>query len=246
MKKLVCDLHTHTLRSGHAYGEIFDLTKVASSKGIELLGISDHGPGIPGTCHPFYFWGANGRIPEKIDGVEVLISAELNVSENGELMYASPYMDGLPYLIVGIHALKDLYSDQGIDKNTENLINCMKHPRVRIISHPDDSRTPLDYEKLVKACKEYNVALEINGGTFRKGTRPGYLENYKKILELSMKYHSYIVINSDAHYPDYVGNFDLPYKFVLDNGFDEELILNNDSKKFKQFINYNGKNTNNF
>jgi putative hydrolase len=41
---------------GHAYGTIREMAKAASEKGIELLGISEHGPGIPGTCAPVYFW----------------------------------------------------------------------------------------------------------------------------------------------------------------------------------------------
>ena len=38
------------------------------------------------------------------------------------------------------------YENAGCDQNTTNLIECMKHDKVRFVSHPDDDRTPLDYD----------------------------------------------------------------------------------------------------
>ena len=70
------------------------------------------------------------------------------------------YIDCLDYLIAGIH--RPCYEDQGIEKNTDNLISCMKHPKVYFVSHPDDNHTPLNYDRLVKAAQEYHVALEVN------------------------------------------------------------------------------------
>ena len=55
MLNIIADLHTHTLASGHAYGTIREMAKAASNKGLLAYGHSDHAPGIPGTCHPFYF-----------------------------------------------------------------------------------------------------------------------------------------------------------------------------------------------
>ena len=51
----VLDLHTHTIVSGHAYSTLREMAKAASDKGLELLGITEHAPKMPGTCHLFYF-----------------------------------------------------------------------------------------------------------------------------------------------------------------------------------------------
>lgn len=51
----VLDLHTHTIVSGHAYCTLREMAKAASEKGLELLGITEHAPKMPGTCHKFYF-----------------------------------------------------------------------------------------------------------------------------------------------------------------------------------------------
>ena len=50
----VLDIHTHTLASGHAFGTIREMAQAASERHLELLGVSEHGPGIPGTVEPIY------------------------------------------------------------------------------------------------------------------------------------------------------------------------------------------------
>ena len=70
-KRFLLDIHTHTLVSGHAYGTIREMAFAASQQGLELLGISEHGPGIPGTCDPFYYLNLH-VIPRFIYGVEIL------------------------------------------------------------------------------------------------------------------------------------------------------------------------------
>ena len=44
----ILDMHTHTVASGHAYNTIYEMAQSAADKGLELLGIADHGPAMPG------------------------------------------------------------------------------------------------------------------------------------------------------------------------------------------------------
>lgn len=53
--KDIMDLHSHTIVSGHAYNTLYEMVRSASDKGLSLLGVTEHAPGIPGACHPFYF-----------------------------------------------------------------------------------------------------------------------------------------------------------------------------------------------
>ena len=55
MIHFIGDMHMHTLASGHAYGTIREMAQAASEQKMEVIGITEHGPGIPGTCDPFYF-----------------------------------------------------------------------------------------------------------------------------------------------------------------------------------------------
>ncbi len=78
VSELRLDIHTHTIASGHAYGTIREMAQGAAERGLELLGISEHAPGIPGTCEPVYF--SNLRVaPRELYGVEILYGCEINV-----------------------------------------------------------------------------------------------------------------------------------------------------------------------
>ena len=122
-------------------------------------------------------------------------------------------------------------------KNTENLISCMKHEKVFFVSHPDDDRVPLDYERLVGAAERYHVALDVNNSSLAKRVRRlNCVQNYKTMLHLCMQRRVPVIVSSDAHDPSAVGDFVLAEELLEQVGFDRELILNTDVEKFKRFI----------
>ena len=55
MKPFVADVHMHSILSGHAFGTIRELAAEASRRGLSLIGVTEHAPGIPGTVDPIYF-----------------------------------------------------------------------------------------------------------------------------------------------------------------------------------------------
>lgn len=234
MKRITADIHMHTLVSGHAYGTIREMAQAAGERNLQLIGISEHAPGIPGTVNPFYYLNLQ-VIPRFLNSVEVIHGCEINVLNNGKLSLEQRYIDCLDYAIVGIH--RQCYQDEGKERNTQNVIECMKNEKVHFVSHPDDDHTPLDYERLVKAVKQYRVALEVNNSSLvKKEQRLNCYENYETMLSLCMQYRVPIIVSSDAHDPSWVGEFGLAYQLLEKSGFDEALILNNDIEKLKQFI----------
>ena len=68
--KLIADLHSHTLMSGHAFGTIREMAQAAADMNLPILGITEHAPGIPGTVHPIYFWNLR-CVPKELFGVRV-------------------------------------------------------------------------------------------------------------------------------------------------------------------------------
>ena len=236
MKPFVLDAHTHTLASGHAYGSIREMAAAAKQQDLQLLGISEHAPGIPGTADPFYYLNL-GVIPREISGVEILHGCEINLLPGGRLSLEQRFIDCLDYAIVGIH--QQCYQDAGKDQNTENLIACMRNEKVFFVSHPDDNHTPLDYDRLVRAAKRYCVALEVNNSSFLKqDKRLGCVENYKTMLRLCMEQRVPVLVSSDAHDPSFVGEFAMACALLEEVGFDESLILNTDLRKFKAHIRF--------
>ena len=236
LKKLTADMHMHTFVSGHAYGTMREMAQAASEKGLEMIGITEHAPGIQGTVHPFYFLNFE-VVPRQLCGVEVYHGSEVNVMNDGTLSLEQRYLEELDYAIAGIHL--NCYENEGREKNTQNLISCMKHEKVKIVSHPDDDHTPLDYEALVQAAKEYHVALEVNNSSLVKPERRwNCYENYRTMLRLCRKYQVPVIADSDAHDPSWVGRLDLACKLLEEEGMPDELILNTDAQKVKDFIGY--------
>lgn len=234
MRKLLADIHMHTLASGHAYGTIREMAQAAAEKELSLIGITEHAPGIPGTVDPFYYNNLS-VVPRILYGVEVYHGCEINVLNDGTLSLEQQYIDKLEYAIAGIHV--QCYENAGICRNTRNVISCMKNEKVKLISHPDDDHTPLDYSELVPAAKEYHVALELNNSSLvKKDRRLNCYDNYRKMFTLCEQYQVPIIVSSDAHDPSWVGEFTLAEKLLEETGFEEDLILNTDIAKLKAFL----------
>ena len=154
---------------------------------------------------------------------------------DGTLSLEEEFIGKLDYAIAGIHT--SCYEDAGIEKNTENVLSCMAHPKVKIISHPDDDHTPLHYERLVKGALEYGTALEINNSSLiKKDIRLNCYENYRTMLGWCRQSGVPVVVSSDAHDPSGVGRFDLAIDLLEEIGFPESLVLNTDEQKLLEFL----------
>ena len=147
----VLDLHTHTIVSGHAYSTLREMAKAASDKGLELLGITEHAPKMPGTCHLFYF--DNLRIvPRELYGIELVLGSEVNILDaKGTVDLPQKTMEKLDIIIASLHT--PCMEPGSRQENTEAYLNVMKNPCVNIIGHPDDGRYEVDYEALVQGSK---------------------------------------------------------------------------------------------
>lgn len=233
---LVVDTHTHTLASGHAYNTIDEMVKAASEKGIELLAITEHAPNMPGTCGTFYFHNLR-VVPRKKNGVELLMGSELNIIDyEGNVDLDEYSLKGLDIAIASLHT--PCITPGNITENTNAFIGAMKNPYVKIIGHPDDSKFPVDYEKLVKAAKEYHVLLELNNNSLNPtGFRLNAKENDIKMLNLCKKYQVPITLGSDAHVSEDIANYCFSKEILEITNFPEELIINTSVKKFRDFIN---------
>ena len=53
--KLLFDLHTHTVASGHAFSTLKENIEEAAAKGLKAMGTSDHYSAMPGSAQPIYF-----------------------------------------------------------------------------------------------------------------------------------------------------------------------------------------------
>lgn len=220
------DMHTHTIASGHAYATVLEMIRAAADRGLELLGITEHAQGLPGTCGNMYF--QNMRvIPRRMYGMEIMMGAEINILDyNGTLSLEEEFIDkNLDIRIAGIH---DLCYDIGtVSQNTQAIVRAIENPQVDIISHPDDSRIPIDYETIVDAAKENHTLLEVNNSSLDcLSSRVGAWDNLQVMLKICEDKKVPVIADTDSHFADAVGVFDHVSVLLKEIDFPEELVVN--------------------
>ena len=226
MAEIQFDLHTHTIASGHATtATITDMAKSAAAKNLKMLGISDHGPATLGGGRISYFRNL-AYAPRKRLGVEMLYGVEVNIMDNkGTLDLDDTILKNLDYAIASMH--RPVIKPGTIEENTEAYIAAMKNPYVRIIGHCDDVKYPVDYFALVQAAMKNHVFLEINNSSLSPdGYRGNTKANNLMILNLCKHFHYPVLLSSDSHGPEHVGDFSYALELVKLAEMPEELILN--------------------
>lgn len=232
---MLCDLHTHTIISGHAYSTLKENIEEAKKKGLKFLGTSEHSQNMPGSCNNVYFY--NMKILKRdFDGIFLLRGAEANIMDySGDLdLTEEKHIKNLDYIIASLHT--PCIKDGGITNNTEALIKAMDRQKVRIIGHPDDDRYPIDRESLVLSAKEKKVLIELNNSSLTKNSsRKNARENNIEILELCQKHKVDVIINSDAHVDYQVGDFKIALDLIEELNFPKEQIVNFDENEERLF-----------
>ncbi len=233
--KDVLDVHTHTIASGHAYSTLREMILAAKEKGLEMIGIADHGPTLPGSCHEFYFCNFK-VIPRELYGIHVVMGVELNIIDYaGSTDLPAQFLRRLDYGIASLHP--PCIAPGTREDNTAAVIGAMRNPKVRIIGHPDNPQYEMDFERLAKAAKEFHVLLEINDSSYRNGgSRTGSEECCAEMLKYCRKYGTEVIMGSDAHIDLDVGNHEHSMKVLRDADFPEELVINSSPERFFEYI----------
>ena len=230
------DVHTHTIASGHAFSTLQEMVMAASEKGLKLYGITEHSPGIPGTCDPIYFRNLH-VVPRRMYGVDLLLGAEINILDTeGHIDMDEAMLRILDIRIAGIHSL--CYTPGTRAENTRGMINVIANPYINIISHPGDGTAELDFEPIVRASKEYHTLLEINNSSLRPTRNKVHArKNNLEILRLCKQYDVPVILGSDAHISFDIAAYDYVWDLLAETEFPEELIMNTSVEKFRTYLN---------
>ena len=232
---LELDVHTHTIMSGHAFSTLQEMAQTAAEKGLKVLGITEHSPGIPGTCDPIYFRNLY-VVPRRMYGIELLLGAEINILDGeGNLDLDESYLKRLDIRIAGIHSL--CYKQGTPEQCTHGMIRAIENPYTHIISHPGDGTAQLIFEPIVLAAKEHHTLLEINNSSLNpirhKTVARG---NNLEILRLCKQYQVPVILGSDAHISFDIANYQNLWPLLAETEFPEELIMNYSVKRFKEYL----------
>lgn len=233
--KLKLDVHTHTIMSGHAYSTLQEMVAAAQQKHLEILGITEHAPGIPGTCDPIYFRNLH-VVPRQWGDLRLLLGAELNILDTkGTLDLDEFYYRLLDLRIAGIHLL--CWQGGTIEENTRGMINAIRNPWTHIISHPGDGTADLLFEPVVLAAKETGTLLEINNSSLNpvRG-KASALRNNLEILRLCKRYEVPVILGSDAHISFAIADYGFIWPLLRETDFPDQLIMNYDADRFLRHL----------
>lgn len=233
--ELKLDVHTHTVMSGHAYSTLQEMVTAAQQKKLDILGITEHAPGIPGTCHPIYFRNLH-VVPRQMGGLRLMLGAELNILDTkGTLDLDEYYYRMLDIRIAGIHLL--CWQGGTIEENTAGMIAAIRNPWTQIISHPGDGTAELLFEPIVLAAKETGTLLEINNSSLNpRRNKDAALKNNLEILRLCKRYEVPVILGSDAHISYDIANYSFIWPLLAETDFPDALIMNYFPDRFLEYI----------
>ncbi|MDZ4169850.1 MAG: PHP domain-containing protein [Coriobacteriia bacterium] len=236
--RLLADLHTHTIASGHAYSTYTELAQVARARGLELIAVTDHGPSVPQGAHPWYFWNSK-VVPSVLDGVRILKGCEANPSvgtDNG-IDLPDELLRLLDFVSVGFHPLTG-FDDRDRARNTEVLLRVIANPYVDQITHPgNEAEFPLDIDAVVEAAVNHRVILELNDHSFAPtSARSSAISREREFAAAALEAGAPIAIGSDAHYALHVGRFDAAVACANELGITPERLVNRDAESTLAFL----------
>lgn len=233
--ELKLDVHTHTIMSGHAYSTLQEMVAAAQQKNLEILGITEHAPGIPGTCNPIYFRNLH-VVPRQMGNLRLMLGAELNILDtNGTLDLDEYYYRQLDIRIAGIHLL--CWQGGTIEENTAGMVAAIRNPWTQIISHPGDGTADLLFEPIVLAAKESKTLLEINNSSLNpRRNKDTALKNNLEILRLCKRYEVPVILGSDAHISYSIADYSFIWPLLAETEFPDELIMNYSPDRFLAYI----------
>ncbi len=125
---------------------------------------------------------------------EILKGTECNILKDGKLDLEDRVLEKLDIVAVAVHSHFNLSEKE----QTERICRAMKNSLVNILFHPTgriiQKREPyaVDMGKIIRAAKQYGVALEVNASPDRLDLKDLHI---REAVEAGAK----LVIDSDAH-----------------------------------------------
>lgn len=230
--EIVADLHTHTLLCRHAYSTVTEVIETAAKRGLLGVGLTEHGPGYPGSVNYAYF-NTYRDIPRRMGALQIFCGAEANfMNLSGQLDFTDDQLAKLDVVIASCH--KECSPQGNCQENTAMLLAAIKNPYVDIIGHPDNPLYSIDIDTIAKAAAAHDTALEINNSS--PAARPGSEVLCREIIRAAKFYGAKLSVGSDAHYHLLVGAFDYALKCLKEEKFPMEMVVNTSMAELNDFL----------
>jgi DNA polymerase (family 10) len=192
------DLHMHSTWSD-GRNTIEDMLKACVERGYEYFCMSDHSKALAmveglDAVRLRQQWAEIEGITARHPEIRLLRSMEIDILKDGSLDLEDEMLEQLDWVIVSVHSFFGLSAVE----QTDRVLTALSHPQVNVFGHPTgriiNRRGPIEIEidEILRACKEHNVAVEINSHPNRLDLRDTHAARAR---ELGVP----VVISTDAH-----------------------------------------------
>lgn len=257
--RILCDTHTHTLFSRHAYSTLEENVRAAAEAGLELLGSTDHFSSMLNSAVDFkgnpdlrdYQFFINQDVwPRVWHGVTVLRGAEADIVDlDGNLFghgFPQPcnislglyrhaldlderVLRGMDYAIASVHG-KRFAEGASVAETTRMYVRALENPKVLILGHIGRSGLDFDVDEVVGAARDLHKLIEINETSLAH--RAERSSRCRLIAQRCAELGCQISVGSDAHICCDIGRFGAVEALLEDIGFPEELVANRSREAF--------------
>jgi putative hydrolase len=198
------DLHTHSDWSDGG-SPIEEMAATAHDLGHEYVVLTDHSPRLT---------VANGLSParlrrqldvvadvnEQLAPFRLLTGIEVDINEDGSLDQEPALLDRLDVVVSSVHSKLRMPADEMTRRMVTAIANVhtnvLGHCTGRLITGGRGTRpeSQFDPEIVFEACRQFDVAVEIN-------SRPERRDPPKRLLRLAVEAGCLFTIDTDAHAP---------------------------------------------
>ncbi|MBU1395565.1 MAG: DNA polymerase/3'-5' exonuclease PolX [Gammaproteobacteria bacterium] len=192
------DLHCHT-NATDGHHSLEQMARAAQELGYEYLAISDHSRHVS-VAHGLDSRrleaqiAAIDRLNEKLGGLVLLKSAEVDILEDGSLDLPDAVLTQLDFTVCAVHYKFDLSRK----RQTERVLRAMDNPHFNILAHPTgrliNEREPydIDLEQIMQAAMARGCFLELNAHPDRLDLNDAHC---KLARDIGLK----LAVSTDAH-----------------------------------------------
>jgi DNA polymerase (family X) len=191
-------VHAHSTYSD-GINDLASMAQACINRGYQYMAITDHSQsaGYAGGLKIDALekqWEEIEKLNRGFTDFKILKGIESDILNNGDLDYPPSILEKFDVIIASIHSSMNMTEE----KATERLITAIKNPFTHILGHPTGRLLlgrpgyPINHVKVIEACGENNVAIELNAN-------PQRLDIDYKWIEIALKNNVKISINPDAH-----------------------------------------------
>ena len=192
------DLHCHT-KATDGRDSLEAMARAAAARGYEYVSANDHTRRVS-IAHGMdrrrllQQVRAIDKLNARLQGIEVLKSAEVDILDNGSLDLPDGVLKELDFTVCAIH-----YGlNRSREKQTERILRAMDNPYFSILAHPTgrliNAREPydIDLERVLTAARERGRILEVNA-------HPDRLDLDDQGCRMAREAGVRLAISTDAH-----------------------------------------------